>query len=142
MTRIRVVFDGGARPKNPGIGYGSFIVWVNDKQISHVGPHVYGENLSNVEAEYITLVKALEWLTERFNPAEVELLIEGDSDLVRKQVGEFYRQLNGKVTWKGWKCNFEHLIHYRDTIRALLPTFKTVDYRYLNEKLVKEILGH
>lgn len=143
MSEVRVLFDGGARESNPGIGYGSFIVWVDGTQITHIPPTVYGPNMNNVEAEYVTLVRAITWICERFNEAQTDLVIEGDCELVRKQIGEMHKTLGGNVVWaKAWKSNHEYLTKYRDTIRSVLPFFKSVSYKYMNEKLVKEILGH
>ena len=142
MSKLRLVFDGGAREGNPGVGYGSFKIWVDDQLITHIPPTVYSQYMNNVEAEYKTLLVAITWICERFNEPDIDLIIEGDSDLVRKQIGEMHRQLSGRVTWKAWRCNFPYLLKYRDAIRSVLPFFKSVTYNYLNEKIVKQILGH
>lgn len=142
MPVLRVVFDGGARERNPGIGYGSFKIWVDDTLITHRPPVVYSQNMTNVEAEYRTLLDAIVWICERFDEPSLDLAIEGDCDLVRKQIGEYYRKEDGSIVWKAWRCNFSHLMRYRDTIRSVLPFFRSVKYTYLNEKIVKQILGH
>lgn len=142
MAILRLVFDGGAKERNPGIGYGSFKIWIDNEIVTHVPPTIYGDNISNVVAEYETLVRAITWICERFNEAEIDLVIEGDCDLVRKQIGEMHRQPNGSITWKAWRCNHAYLAKYRDTIRSVLPFFRSYTYTYLNEKKVKVVLGH
>jgi ribonuclease HI len=144
VTTLTLVFDGGSKERNPGIGYGSFMIWVNDKRITHVPPTVYtGRDMNNIEAEYITLVRAMTWICQRFNETQVDLTIRGDCDLLRKQIGEMTHTLSGKVTFtNAWKSKQDYLIHYRDTIRSVLPAFRSFTYTYMNEKEVKQILGH
>lgn len=82
---VLLVFDGGSRG-NPGPGYGSYQLTVrgkaNEPQRVELGPS-YTSN----EAEYDTLIRALEEVTRRAkHPARVQLEIRGDSQLVIKQI--------------------------------------------------------
>lgn len=82
---VLLVFDGGSRG-NPGQGYGSYQLTVRGKA-SEPQRVEFGPNYTSNEAEYDTLIRALEEVTRRAkNPARVRLEIRGDSQLVVKQI--------------------------------------------------------
>ncbi len=83
--RVLLVFDGGSRG-NPGPGYGSYQLTVRGKADPPRRVEL-GPNYTSNEAEYDTLIRALEETTRRAkNPARVRLEIRGDSQLVIKQI--------------------------------------------------------
>ncbi len=89
-----VIFDGGSRG-NPGPGYGSYILRTRDgrevrRRLS------FGEEMTNNEAEYRTLIAALDDLIARIrkagkDPSAFTLEVRGDSALVLKQLRGEYR---------------------------------------------------
>ena len=78
-----VVFDGGAIG-NPGLGYGSYqIVGAKGAVIAEERLD-FGDQVTNNQAEYRTLIRALEDLRERVGSTagETAVAIRGDSQLV------------------------------------------------------------
>ena len=133
LATYRVVFDGGSLG-NPGRGYGSFAI---------TGPAGYavlqrlsyddrGDRVTNNEAEYLTLIAALERLVgdlgERGRQARVDVL--GDSQLVLSQ-------LRG-----AWKVRKEELkpLHYRASV--LLDRFGRFDLTWQPRAKTVKVLGH
>jgi ribonuclease HI len=128
-----VVFDGGSEG-NPGFGYGSYAV-INPEGRQRIRRLDFGDGMTNNEAEYDTLIAALEDVSERVEasgkrPADFALEIRGDSTLVIRQVlGE-------------WKAKDERMRRRRDRVRSLLSRFG--GYRLVQqprEESVK-VLGH
>jgi ribonuclease HI len=128
-----IIFDGGSEG-NPGFGYGSYAV------VTREGRHRlrrldFEDGMTNNEAEYDTLIAALEDTSERVEaagkrPADFTVEVRGDSALVLKQVrGE-------------WKARDPRMRHRRDLVRSLLSRF--AGYRLVEqprEESVK-VLGH
>ena len=130
---IRIVFDGGSRG-NPGQGYGSYALdWPGQpRQIIQLN---FGDLVTNNEAEYDTLIAALEavhrrLLEQQIEPRSAALSIRGDSLLVCNQVRG------------NWRCKEPRLKSRLEKARALLSSFgnATLDH-HPREKSVK-ILGH
>jgi probable phosphoglycerate mutase len=128
-----VVFDGGSEG-NPGFGYGSYAVIARDGR-QRVRRLDFGDDMTNNEAEYDTLIAALEDISERVEavgkrPSDFTIEVRGDSNLVLRQVrGE-------------WKAKNERMRHRRDIVRSLLSRFG--GYRLVEqprEESVK-VLGH
>jgi len=90
-------FDGGSRG-NPGKAGAGFVLYVlsSNGQCNEIygGSHFMGDSYTNNEAEYMALKKGLQCSYEL---GIKNLQVEGDSDLVVKQV-------NGQ-----WKCKKSHL---------------------------------
>lgn len=130
---VRIVFDGGSRG-NPGQGYGSFALdWPGQpRQVVRLD---FGDDMTNNEAEYDTLIAALEavhqgMVDKQVEPEATSVNIWGDSQLVCNQVrGD-------------WRCKEPRLRTRLKKARALLGKFgiATLDY-HPREKSV-EILGH
>lgn len=84
-----VVFDGGSKG-NPGRGYGSFKIFGPNGEIAHqeLNYDHLGNRVTNNQAEYLTLIGALELLAtilgEKVRNAEV--VVRGDSMLVINQL--------------------------------------------------------
>jgi ribonuclease HI len=82
---ILLVFDGGSRG-NPGPGYGSYQLTVRGKP-EQPKRLEFGDGYTSNEAEYDTLVAALEAVIRRARqPERVHLNIRGDSQLVINQI--------------------------------------------------------
>ena len=128
-----IIFDGGSEG-NPGFGYGSYAVLTRDGR-QRVRRLDFGDGMTSNEAEYDTLIAALEDVSERAEaagqgPADFTVEVRGDSTLVLKQVrGE-------------WKAKNERMRQRRDLVRSLLARFG--GFRLLKQPRAEtvEILGH
>jgi len=130
---ISVVFDGGSKG-NPGIGYGSYALrWPGQPQ--QIVQLQFGDGVTNNEAEYDTLVAALESIVKRLaenkaDPATARVEIRGDSQLVVNQVmGE-------------WKCSDERMRRRRDRVRTLLREFGSWELIHHPRANSVRVLGH
>ena len=132
-TTYRLVFDGGSLG-NPGRGYGSFHVTSARGATlqERLDFSERGEQVTNNQAEYLTLIRALERLHaelgERARVASLE--IRGDSQLV-------INQLNGR-----WKVRNAELQPLHERARALLASFGKTDLRWHERARSVELLGH
>lgn len=90
LIPVRLEFDGGSRG-NPGPGYGSYQLTING-QPEAVRRVELGPDLTNNEAEYDTLLRALEELVRRaHDPHRARLEIISDAELLVKQLRGEYR---------------------------------------------------
>ena len=130
---IVIIFDGGSKG-NPGMGYGSYALrWPS--QTEQIVQLQFGDHVTNNEAEYDTLIAALDAVLGRLDDLGAEansaqLIVYGDSLLV-------INQINGE-----WKCNNERLIPRRDEARSLLEQLG--DWQLIHQDRSKsvEVLGH
>lgn len=130
---IQLIFDGGSKG-NPGEGYGSYQL-----QWPGLAPQVvrlrFGDRVTNNEAEYDTLIAALEAVLKRLkeqraDPSTAQIDIRGDSKIVVSQVmGE-------------WKCNEERLQLRRDRARELLTRFGRWRLSHHDRSHSVKALGH
>ena len=92
---LTLYFDGASK-SNPGKGGAGWIL-MDDEGTSHAYGYAYmGDGVTNNEAEYMSLIKGLEYITEHVpNAGMIEVL--GDSKLVVEHV-------LGR-----WKCKATHL---------------------------------
>lgn len=129
-TRYEIVFDGGALG-NPGKGYGSYEITSNGEVVRHVR-HDYGDNVTNNQAEYRTLIEALAWLAEHLGEraSAAHVLVNGDSQLV-------LNQLLGR-----WKVKNEGLRPFHQQASALLRKFGGVDLVWHARSNSVKRLGH
>lgn len=130
---IVVIFDGGSKG-NPGIGYGSYALrWPG--QTEQIVQLQFGDYVTNNEAEYDTLIAALDAVLGRLDDlgADVgaaQLTVFGDSLLVINQItGE-------------WKCKNERLLPRRDEARALLAQLGRWQLIHHDRSNSVEVLGH
>nr|MBA2470114.1 ribonuclease HI family protein [Chloroflexia bacterium] len=111
---FEIVFDGGALG-NPGKGYGSYEITSAGGVIRHQRED-YGDNVTNNQAEYQTLIEALKWLERDLGAqaATTRVIVNGDSLLV-------LNQLLGK-----WKVKNEGLRPLHREAAQLIQKFKDV----------------
>ncbi len=110
MLPITLVFDGGSIG-NPGRGYGSYQLTVRGRPEAPKRLE-FGAQHTNNEAEYDTLLAALEAVARRAkDPRRVQLTIRGDSQLV-------INQLNGV-----WKAKDARMRERLERARELLGKF-------------------
>ena len=130
---IRIVFDGGSRG-NPGEGYGSYALdWPGTRR--EIVQLTFGDRATNNEAEYDTLIAALEAVRDRISELQIDpglatLSIWGDSLLVCNQVrGE-------------WACKEPRLQARLETVNDLLSNFGESQLHHHPREKSVEILGH
>jgi ribonuclease HI len=130
---ISIIFDGGSKG-NPGVGYGSYALrWPGQPQ--QIVQLQFGDGVTNNEAEYDTLIAALESVVKRLaenraDPTTARVEIRGDSQLVINQVlGE-------------WKCSDERMRRRRDRVRSLLREFGSWELAYHARANSVRVLGH
>jgi ribonuclease HI len=130
---IQIIFDGGSKG-NPGYGYGSYALrWPGHPQ--QIVQLQFGEGVTNNEAEYDTLIAALEAVQRRLgesgaDPVTARLDIRGDSQLVINQVlGD-------------WKTADERMRRRRDRVRELLAHMGTWQLAYHARENSVRVLGH
>ncbi|HEY66074.1 MAG TPA: ribonuclease HI family protein [Caldilineae bacterium] len=129
---LTLVFDGGSRG-NPGPGYGSYaFLWPGKPPEIH---RLRFGTLTNNEAEYDTLIAALEALLGRLaregvDPGDVHLDIRGDSRLVINQINGVWRVREPRLQARWQKA------------RALLEPFGRVTLRHQPRERSVNLLGH
>lgn len=130
---IGIVFDGGSRG-NPGQGYGSYALrWPGEQQ--QVVRLRFGNQATNNEAEYDTLLTALEAILKRLrdagaDPKTARLDIRGDSLLVINQVQGI------------WQCKEARLQSRCQKARTLLQQFGEWRLQHHDRANSVEVLGH
>ncbi|MCB9140116.1 MAG: ribonuclease HI family protein [Caldilineaceae bacterium] len=130
---IEVIFDGGSRG-NPGQGYGSYALrWPG--QAERIVQLKFGHHVTNNEAEYDTLIAALEAILARLqdagaDPATAQVTMRGDSLLVISQV-------NGE-----WQCKEPRLQKRLTRTRELLRRFRLWSLIHQPREKSVAVLGH
>jgi ribonuclease HI len=129
-----LVFDGGSKG-NPGRGYGSYAITRVRDGAQRLERLELGQDYTNNEAEYDTLLAALEDLIGRIDeadrsPQDYALEVRGDSTLV-------IHQILGK-----WKANDPRMEDRRDRCRDLLRRFGQVKLLTQPREESVRVLGH
>ncbi|MFZ4659415.1 MAG: ribonuclease HI family protein [Caldilineaceae bacterium] len=130
---IGVIFDGGSRG-NPGQGYGSYaLAWPGEER--QIVKLRFGNQYTNNEAEYDTLIAALKAIHKRLHDASADpktarLDIRGDSLLVINQV-------HGR-----WQCKEERLQSRCQQARSLLQQFGEWRLNHHDRSHSVAVLGH
>ncbi|MBA2520730.1 MAG: reverse transcriptase-like protein [Chloroflexia bacterium] len=125
-----IVFDGGAIG-NPGKGYGSYQIVDSGGVVSEGSPR-YDGTITNNQAEFLTLIRALEDLKARQAAAATRttVAIRGDSQLVLNTI-------TGK-----WKARHAGLIPLHRQVVLLLHEFGKTDIQWQPRAKSVAILGH
>ncbi len=128
-----IVFDGGSKG-NPGRGYGSYEIRTRSGQ-SKQQRLEFGDRVTNNEAEYLTLIAALEGLAAMIarhgrEPADFSVCIRGDSQLV-------IQQLLGR-----WKVKHPNMFPLHERAGALLKRFGRTDLAWHARANSVRTLGH
>ncbi len=129
-SEFTIVFDGGSLG-NPGRGYGSYQI-VGPGGVVAEESLKYGDNITNNQAEFMTIIKALEDLQARqgADAARTRVAIRGDSQLV-------INTLLGK-----WKARHPGLIPLHQQAVSLLRQFGQADIKWQPRAKSVAILGH
>jgi ribonuclease HI len=130
---FELIFDGGSRG-NPGTAYGSYRLRQSGQKARKPIRLKLGRGTNN-EAEYLTLIQALQDLLSEFsqseiNPNTVDLIVVGDSQLV-------IHQLQGK-----WKAKDARMRALRDQVLELGNRFGSVRFRHHDRWRSVSALGH
>jgi ribonuclease HI len=129
-----LIFDGGSRG-NPGQGYGSYAITRTQDGAQRLERLHLGDGYTNNEAEYDSLIAALQDLLARIEeaerqPQEFSLEIRGDSALVINQV-------RGK-----WKAKEPRMKARRDQCLRLVRQFGVVVFKLQPREESVRVLGH
>ncbi|WP_352429910.1 ribonuclease HI family protein [Thermoflexus sp.] len=128
-----IFFDGGSRG-NPGPGYGSYVIRTRDGREDR-RRLTFAEALTNNEAEYRTLIAALDDLIDRIqragkDPAAFTVEIRGDSRLVLAQLkGDF-------------RVRAAHLRPLWEAARGRLARFREARLVWQPRAATRAVLGH
>ena len=128
-----IVFDGGSKG-NPGWGYGSFEI-SSRTGASKQKRLEFGDAVTNNEAEYLTLIAALEELAAMIarhgrEPSAFSVRVRGDSQLV-------IQQLLGR-----WKVKHPNIRPLHERARAQLARFGASDLAWHARANSVRTLGH
>lgn len=128
-----IIFDGGSRG-NPGPGYGSYIIRTRDGREDQ-RRLTFDEEMTNNEAEYRTLIAALDDLIGRIqkagkDPSAFSLEIRGDSQLVLAQLQGIFR------------VRAPHLRPLWEAARERLSRFRTAQLVWQPREASASELGH
>ena len=131
--RLTLVFDGGSLG-NPGKGYGSFKL-TGPGGLDEIVRLDLGNNVTNNQAEYRTLIAGLErafdWAQRAGrDPHRLHVVVATDSKLVVEQI-------LGR-----WKVRHPGLQPLCDRARALLHQFGSYEIRWQPREQTVRILGH
>ncbi len=129
-NEFEIVFDGGSLG-NPGKGYGSYEI-ISAGEVYKLGREEFEGQLTNNQAEYMTLIEALKWLADDLGEARknAKVVIHGDSKLV-------VNQING--TWKVKHANMKPLV---EEARKLFGQFRECTIAWHPRAKSVERLGH
>lgn len=125
---ITLQCDGGTGPTNPGVAYGSYAI-SGDVQAT-ASRVVFGDGLTNNDAEYLALICGLTHARELCAVADTELTILSDSMLVVQQVRQ------------RWKCRLPRLQKLRDETARLLTGWRAWEIRWIPRERNVALLGH
>lgn len=128
---FEIVFDGGSLG-NPGKGYGSYDITSNENPYHKALEIQYGDNITNNQAEYQTLIEALTWLRQHLGDQakHATVTVHGDSKLV-------IMQSLGK-----WKVNNAGLRPLNQQVRELMTSFASVSLQWHARAKSVARLGH
>jgi ribonuclease HI len=113
------------------MGYGSYEVTCNGAVLAHTQLD-FGDNVTNNQAEYMTLLSVLQWLADYLgtDAARATVSVRGDSQLV-------IRQLKGE-----WKIKDARLRRIAEDTRAQMNRFHKVSLQWHRREVSVERLGH
>lgn len=133
METFQIVFDGGSKG-NPGRGYGSYVIYQGELPLVEqqlTFDHL-GDAITNNQAEYMTLIHALERLAlERAGTlGQTSVTVMGDSLLVINQVA-------GR-----WKVKNVGLQPLQQRAKRLIEAFGRHELTWHDRSNSVRILGH
>lgn len=140
MVKMSIYFDGGARPTNPGMAYGSYRIHYHARpEYELAGKRIEFGYGSNNQAEYMALIRALEHLTAAMRdgelkdevfPGAISLTCYSDSRLVVEQV-------SGR-----WKVRKRHIKLLHSMVKTLLKQFGHWNIKWNSRNVNVSMFGH
>lgn len=128
LVKITLWVDGGSKG-NPGEGYGSYAIFEKGELVTQE-TKVFGQNMTNNEAEYDALLLGLRQVHWSWNADTVALAVRTDSALVKGQ------------TQDGWKINAPNLRSRCGKARQLLGCFASWQIIKVPKADMVAIVGH
>lgn len=127
---FEIVFDGGSLG-NPGKGYGSYEI-MSEGEVYRLSREEFQGTLTNNQAEYMTLLEALKWLSEHLgdDARKATVVVHGDSKLV-------VNQINGT-----WKVKNVRMIPLVEEAKKLFKQFGKCTIAWHPRAKSVEKLGH
>ena len=133
LDQVVITFDGGSLG-NPGKGYGSFVIDRSgvEGEAKRLEFSLNGEIVSNNQAEYRSLIAALQEAAEMAGPhrKQTQVVVQGDSKLV-------IEQLAGR-----WKVKNAGLIELHRIAKSLLQEFGGYTLTWHDRSKSVKRLGH
>lgn len=127
--KLTMIFDGGARPTNPGNGYGSFQI-ADEQSVIETVRKEYGSPVTNNQAEWLTLLAGLERVIEKYGTSGFELCVSGDSAIA----------VYGAA--KKWKVRHPGLRPIAERVWALAAQLDSVSFQWHPRSQSVASLGH
>lgn len=129
-VEFKIVFDGGALG-NPGKGYGSYQIhgtagFFTERRLE------YGDRVTNNQAEFMTIIRALE---------ELRSIMGVDAKLARVEIRGDSQLVINTITG-AWKARHPRVIPLQQQAVALLREFGHTDLKWQPRSMSVAILGH
>lgn len=125
-----IIFDGGAIG-NPGKGYGSYQIhgtagFFTERRLQ------YGDRITNNQAEFMTIIQALE---------ELRSILGIDAKLARVEIWGDSQLVINTITG-AWKARHPRVVPLQQQAVALLREFGSTDLKWQPRSMSVSILGH
>jgi ribonuclease HI len=129
--------DGGSRGNGSpnSEGYGSFMVQIPDNESSLSNTRQYGTGVTNNEAEYMSLIDALEHVSRSFDS------VAADVKTIKLTIRMDSATVIGHMSM-GWRIKAPNLMPLAVKARDLINSFGKVTFEKIKENKMKEIIGH
>lgn len=126
---IEVYFDGSCLPVNPGgVATYGFIIYADGRKVAEgkgLATEPWSDKASNNVAEYVGIIKALEWLNGNGYSGS-EILVRGDSRLSINQMQGLYKV-------RAWR-----ILPLYQKLQKLLVNFKKIKFEWIPREENKE----
>lgn len=137
MPEFLITCDGGSRGNGApnSEGYGSFLIQLLDESQQLNNQLTFGTGITNNEAEYMSLIAALEHIATAFRSVAgdlktIDLTVRMDSQLVIGQMAH------------DWKVKATNLIPLAVKAKSMISEFGSVRFEKISGEEMKTILGH
>lgn len=137
MPEFLITCDGGSRGNGApnSEGYGSFLIQLLDESQQLSNQLTFGIGITNNEAEYMSLIAALEHVATAFRSVAadlktINLTVRMDSQLVIGQMAN------------DWKIKAQNLIPLAIQAKSLISEFGSIRFEKISGDQMKTILGH
>ena len=133
MDQIKVFTDGGSRG-NPGPSAYGFVVLDEKDDVIKEGYEYLGVNTNNF-AEYTAVLEAFKFLSNHFEPKQLNITLSMDSELVKRQLTGEYRVKSPTLSQL-----FEKIKDFEEKFNIVNYNHVRREYNHHADKLVNEAL--